>query len=46
MYDRVNRRALWKVLEIYRVGGKMLEEIKGLYEIAEAAVRVNGTVSE
>ena len=27
-YDRVNREALWQVLRMYDVGGKLFSEIK------------------
>ena len=30
-YDRVNRGALWQVLRMYDVGGKLLDEIKSMY---------------
>ena len=30
-YDRVNKEALWQVLRIYNVGGKMLKGIKSMY---------------
>ena len=30
-YDRVNREALWQVLRMYNVGGKLLNGIKGMY---------------
>ena len=30
-YDRVNREALWKVLRIYDVDGKLFNVIKSMY---------------
>ena len=30
-YDMVNREALWQVLRMYDVGGKLLNDIKGMY---------------
>ena len=30
-YDRVNREALWQVLRMYDVGGKLLNGIKSMY---------------
>ena len=30
-YDRVNREALWQVLRMYDVGGKLLSGIKSMY---------------
>jgi hypothetical protein len=41
-YDRVNREALWQVLVIYGVGGRLLNGIKSMYDDSEACVRING----
>ena len=30
-YDRVNREALWQVLRMYDVSGKLLNGIKNMY---------------
>ena len=30
-YERVNRKALWQVLRMYGVGGKLLSKIKSMY---------------
>ena len=30
-YDRVNNEALWQVLRMYDVGGKLLNGIKSMY---------------
>ena len=30
-YDRVNRKALWQVLRMYHVRGKLLGGIKSIY---------------
>ena len=30
-YDRANREALWQVLRMWDVGGKLLSEIKSMY---------------
>ena len=30
VYDRVNRKALWQVLRMYDVGGKLLNGIKSM----------------
>jgi hypothetical protein len=45
-YDRVNREALWQVLMIYGVGGRLLNGIKSLYGDSEACVRINGVEGE
>ena len=45
-YDRVDRRALWDVLKIYGVGGKLLNAVKAFYENCRAKVRVNYVESE
>ena len=31
LYDRVNRKALWQVLRMFDVGGKLLGGIKSMY---------------
>src|SRR5678815_3305278 len=41
-YDRVNKDALWKVLVIYGVGGRLLNGIKSMYDDSEVCVRING----
>src|SRR5678816_2810754 len=41
-YDRVNREALWQVLVIYGVGGRLLNGIKSMYDDSEACGRING----
>src|SRR5678815_4343494 len=45
-YDRVNREALWQVLVIYGVGGRLLNGIKSVYDDSEACVRINGVNSD
>ena len=45
-YDRVNREALWQVLRMYDVGGKLLNGIKSIYANSLACVRVKGCGSE
>ncbi len=37
-YDRVDWLALWEVLRIYGVGGKLLSAIKSFYETASACI--------
>ncbi len=44
-HDRVNWLALWEVLRIYDVGGKLLSAVKSFYEEAYACV-INGETSE
>ena len=39
VYDRVNREALWQVLKMYDVGGKLLNCIKSIYVNSLAYVR-------
>ena len=41
-YDAVNRKALWQVLRIYDVGGKLLSGIKSRYVDSSACIRVKG----
>ena len=45
-YDRVNMEALWQVLSVYNVGGKLLNGIKSMYVNSLACVRVKGSYSE
>ena len=45
-YDRVDRDALWDVLRMYGVGGKLLNAVRSLYGDSKACVRVGGEVSE
>ena len=45
-FDRVDRNALWQVLMIYGVGGKLLNAIKSMYVDSEACVRINGMEGE
>ena len=41
-YDRVNREALWQVMRMYDVGGKLLNCIKTMYVSSLACDKVNG----
>ena len=45
-YDKVNREALWQVLRMYDVGGKLLNNIKSIYVNSLACAKVNGGESE
>ena len=45
-YDKVEWEALWEVLKIYGVGGKLLKAVQAFYRNSRACVRVNGKVSE
>ena len=38
----VNREALWQVLKMYDVGGKLLNGIKSMYVNSLACIRVKG----
>ena len=44
--DRVNREALWQVLRMYDVGGKLLNGIKSMYVNSLACLRVKGGENE
>jgi hypothetical protein len=39
-YDRVDRMAMWEVLGMYGVGGKILGVIKNMYEESTVCVRI------
>ena len=45
-YDRVDREALWKVLRIYGIGGRLLQAVESMYAGSKACVRVGSEVSE
>ena len=45
-YDMVNREALWQVLRMYDVGGKLLKGIRSMYINSLACVRVKGGENE
>ena len=46
MYNRVNREALWEVLKMYDIGGKLLNGIKRMYINSSASVRVKRSENE
>ena len=39
-YDRIDRNAMWRVLSMYGINGKLLKVVQSLYERSEACVRV------
>ena len=45
-YDRVERDAMWNVLKLYGIGGRLLRGVKSLYVGSKACVRVGNEVSE
>ena len=45
-HDRVNREALWQVLRMYVVFGKLLNGTKSMYDNSLACVGVKGGESE
>ena len=45
-YDRVDRDAMWNVLRVYGIGGRLLRGVKSLYVGSKASVRVGNEVSE
>ena len=45
-YDRVDRDAMWNVLRLYGIGGRLLRGVKSLYVGSKACVRVGNEVSE
>ena len=45
-YDRVDRDAMWEVLRLYGIGGRLLKAVKSLYAGSVACVRVGNEVSE
>ena len=45
-YDRIDREALWVVLQGYGVGGRLLDGVKSFYVNSRACVRVGNCISE
>lgn len=45
-YDRIDREALWQVLRIYGVGGRLLRGVQSFYIDSRAYVRVGNEMSE
>ena len=45
-YDRVDREAMWKVMRIYGIGGRLLQAVESMYASSKACVRVGNEVSE
>ena len=45
-YDRVNREALWPLLRMYDVGGKLLNSLKSVYVSILACDRVKESEGE
>ena len=45
-YDTVDRDALWQVLQLYGVGGKLLKAVQRFYVDSKECVRIGGEVSE
>ena len=39
-YDRIDRNAMWRVLGVYGINGKLLRAIQSLYSESEACVRI------
>ena len=45
-YDRVDREALWQVMRIYGVGGRLLKGVQSFYDDSKACVRSENGISE
>ena len=45
-YDRVNRVALWQVMRLFGVVGKLLIALQSFYVDSKACVRIGNEVSE
>ncbi len=45
-HDRVDCEALWDVLRVYGVGGRLFDGVKTIYRDASACVIVKGEMSE
>ena len=44
-YDRVDRDAVWNVLRLYGISGRLLQGVKSLYVGSKACLRVGNEVS-
>ena len=40
LYDTINQHAMWQVLRVYEVGGKLFKAMQSFYEDYRACVRV------
>ena len=45
-YDKIDRDALWKVLSMYGVRGKLLNAVKSFYKGSVACVRIGNSTSD
>ena len=45
-YNKINKETLWKVMKIHDVGGKLLDEVNGMYVISLPYVKVKWVESE
>lgn len=45
-YDRVDREAMWNVMRLYGVGGRLLQAVKSFYKGSKACVRIGNEVSD
>lgn len=46
VYDHVDREDLWKMFQVYVVGGKFLNDIKRFYVNSKACLRIRGERSD
>ena len=45
-YDRADREAMWNMMRLYGVGGKLLKAVKSLYVGSKVCVRVGNEMSD
>ena len=45
-YDMIDQHAMWQMLRVYGVGGKLLKAVQSFYIDSRACVRVGNDVSE
>ncbi len=43
-HNKIDRKAVWIVLQIYDVGGQLMDGIKTLYREVNACAKVNGVI--
>ncbi len=46
VFDRIDWEAMWYVLRMYEVGGKLPSGVKSFYKDKKSCVKVNGKMGE
>ncbi len=43
-YDRIDWTAMWDVLKVYGVGGRLMNGVKAFYKDAKACINLNAEI--